>query len=289
MGKIRIKTIGEEEPKKEKKQAKTKTHLPGMEGGQRIAVVGPTEEELAKIEPSYLGAQDIFWEKSGPYTGEISSEMLHGFGVSHVLVGHSDRRNVFSETDEIINKKIKAALGVGIVPILLVGEKEKALSAVLPSMQQKYHATAAKEEALIYRGLEGQKNIFRDMIRVGADSYAIGAKGGWYDPRIETARKEFFKKANQKKMKFIQLFDYDIKKLDKFIKNFSGKLKYRILPKEYSTNSLIHIFGDYVITYTGLTLGQISADTIFFVIHSKDLAESYRQWFWYMWKQSSAK
>jgi len=171
----------------------------------------------------------------------------------------------------------------------LVGEKEKALSAVLPSMQQKYHATAAKEEALIYRGLEGQKNIFRDMIRVGADSYAIGAKGGWYDPRIETARKEFFKKANQKKMKFIQLFDYDIKKLDKFIKNFSGKLKYRILPKEYSTNSLIHIFGDYVITYTGLTLGQISADTIFFVIHSKDLAESYRQWFWYMWKQSSAK
>jgi len=52
MGKIRIKTIGEEEPKKEKKQPKTKAHLPGMEGGQRIAVVGPTEEELAKIEES---------------------------------------------------------------------------------------------------------------------------------------------------------------------------------------------------------------------------------------------
>jgi|SRR3990167_1430916 len=50
MGKIRIKTIGEEEPKKEKKQPKTKAHLPGMEGGQRIAVVGPTEEELTKID-----------------------------------------------------------------------------------------------------------------------------------------------------------------------------------------------------------------------------------------------
>lgn len=72
-----------------------------------------------------LGAQDIFWEKSGPYTGEISPEMLKNFGVSHVLVGHSDRRYLLGERDEIINKKIKAALTAGIAPVLLVGEKEK--------------------------------------------------------------------------------------------------------------------------------------------------------------------
>ena len=171
----------------------------------------------------------------------------------------------------------------------LVGEKEKALSAVLSGMQHKYHTTAAKEEAFIYKGLEGQKNIFRDMIRVGADSYAIGAKGGWYDPRIETARKEFFKKANKKKIKFIQLFDHGIKNLGDFPKHFEGRLKYKILPKEYSTNSLVHIFGDYIVTYTGLSIGKIDTDTVFFVIHSRDLAESYRQWFWYMWKQSSTK
>ncbi len=171
----------------------------------------------------------------------------------------------------------------------LVGEKEKMLASMLPKLQEKYHASAAKEEAFIYRGLEGQKNIFREMLRVGADSYFIGAKGGWYDPRIETARKSFFKEARRKKIKFIQLFDYGIKTLPNFPKHFEGDLKYRILPEEYSNNSAIHIFGDYVITYTGLPIGKINTDTVFFVIKSKDLAESYRQWFWYMWKQSSNK
>jgi len=73
-----------------------------------------------------LGAQDVFWEKSGPFTGEVSAEMLKNFGVSHVLIGHSDRRYIFGETDEMINKKIKAALEAGIVPVLLVGEKNRA-------------------------------------------------------------------------------------------------------------------------------------------------------------------
>ncbi len=82
-------------------------------------------EELAKIDSARLGAQDIFWEKSGPFTGEISTEMLKNFGVSHVLVGHSDRRYKIGETDEVVNKKTKAALGAGIVPVLLVGERNR--------------------------------------------------------------------------------------------------------------------------------------------------------------------
>jgi triosephosphate isomerase len=89
-------------------------------------------EELAKLlqTTNYklqtsLGAQDIFWEKSGPFIGEVSTEMLKNFGVSHVLVGHSDRRYKIGESDEIINKKIKAALDSGITPILLAGEKDK--------------------------------------------------------------------------------------------------------------------------------------------------------------------
>lgn len=91
-------------------------------------------EELAKLvyfydnnQPvnTFLGAQDIFWGKTGPYTGEIPAEMLRQFGVSHVLIGHSDRRYTIGESDEVINKKIKAALGAEITPILLVGEKER--------------------------------------------------------------------------------------------------------------------------------------------------------------------
>ncbi|MGD0977121.1 MAG: triose-phosphate isomerase [Minisyncoccia bacterium] len=71
-----------------------------------------------------IGSQNIFWESKGAYTGEISTEMLKNFGVSHVLVGHSDRRYVIGETDEEINKKIKAALLTDITPVLLVGERE---------------------------------------------------------------------------------------------------------------------------------------------------------------------
>ncbi|MBI4120388.1 MAG: triose-phosphate isomerase [Parcubacteria group bacterium] len=72
-----------------------------------------------------LGAQDIFWQKSGPFTGEISTDMLKNFGVTYVLVGHSDRRYILGESDEIINKKVRAALEAEITPVLLVGEREK--------------------------------------------------------------------------------------------------------------------------------------------------------------------
>lgn len=172
----------------------------------------------------------------------------------------------------------------------LLGERQVALQKILPALKRKFVHREAPQEAYIYRGLEGQKNIFHDMLRVGADSYFVGAKGGWYDPRIETARQAFFKEANKKKIKFIQLFDYEaIRQMPNFPKHFEGNLKYRILPKEFSTNSGIHVFGDYVITYTGLAIGRISDDVVFFVLHSKDLAESYCKWFWYMWGMSSDK
>ncbi|MBI4033974.1 MAG: hypothetical protein HY378_00285 [Candidatus Brennerbacteria bacterium] len=169
----------------------------------------------------------------------------------------------------------------------IIAEKRDKLLAALPGLKKKFSERLAPEEAYIYRGLEGQKNVWRDVLRVGQDSFFIGAKGGWYDPRLQTAREAFFKEANRRKIKFIQLFDYEIKRLPNFPKHFGGKLEYRILPKEYSTSSAIHIFGDYIVTYTGLTIGKVDDNTVFFIIKSKNLAESYRTWFWYMWKQSS--
>jgi len=170
----------------------------------------------------------------------------------------------------------------------ILAEKQEKLVQVLPMLKKKFGERFAPEEAYIYRGLEGQKNIWRDVIRVGQDSFFIGAKAGWFDPRLETARVAFFREVNRKKIKFTQLFDDDVKsQIPDFPRHFPGKLAYRFLPKKYSTNSAIHIFGDYVITYTGLTVGKISEDVVFFVIHSKDLAESYRTWFWYMWEQST--
>ena len=69
------------------------------------------------------GAQDVFWE-AGAHTGQVTTEMLKQFGVTHVLVGHSERR-ALGETDEQINNKLKAVLAADMTPILLIGEQEK--------------------------------------------------------------------------------------------------------------------------------------------------------------------
>ncbi len=69
-----------------------------------------------------LGAQNCFWENSGAFTGEVSVKMLKDLRVKYVILGHSERRNIMAETTEQVNKKIKAVLGVGLIPILCFGE-----------------------------------------------------------------------------------------------------------------------------------------------------------------------
>jgi triosephosphate isomerase (TIM) len=72
--------------------------------------------------PIALGAQDCFWEDKGAFTGEISPLMLAKLAVTYVIVGHSERRQLFGETDETVNKKAKAVLAAGMTPIVCVGE-----------------------------------------------------------------------------------------------------------------------------------------------------------------------
>ena len=69
-----------------------------------------------------IGAQNMHWEEKGAYTGEVSAEMLKSVGVEYVIIGHSERRQYFAETDETVNKKLKKALSVGLKPIVCVGE-----------------------------------------------------------------------------------------------------------------------------------------------------------------------
>lgn len=172
----------------------------------------------------------------------------------------------------------------------LLAEKQSQLGKILPDLKKKFQHRVAPEEAYIYRGIEGQKNIWRDMLRVGGDCFFVGAKGGWFDPRLEPARGAFFKEVNRKKMKIINLFDHEVKiKKPDFLLNYPAQhFQYRFLPKAYSTTSGIGIYGEYVVTYTGMSLGQLAEEVVFFVIRSKDLAESYRTWFWYMWEQSES-
>ncbi len=69
-----------------------------------------------------VGAQNVHWEESGAYTGELSAAMLKDVGARYVIVGHSERREYFGDTDETVNKRAKAAIAAGIVPIICVGE-----------------------------------------------------------------------------------------------------------------------------------------------------------------------
>ena len=69
-----------------------------------------------------VGAQNMHWETTGAYTGEISAEMLKCINVDYIIIGHSERRQYFNETDETVNKKLKKALSVGLKPIVCVGE-----------------------------------------------------------------------------------------------------------------------------------------------------------------------
>ena len=81
-----------------------------------------TAVELTKGTNIKVGAENCHFAKSGAYTGEISADMLTEIGVEYVVLGHSERRQYFGETDETVNKRTKAALGAGLKPIVCVGE-----------------------------------------------------------------------------------------------------------------------------------------------------------------------
>ena len=78
--------------------------------------------EATKGSKVKVGAQNCYFEPNGAFTGETSTEMLLDLGCTYVILGHSERRHILGETDELINKKVKAALAAGLIPILCVGE-----------------------------------------------------------------------------------------------------------------------------------------------------------------------
>jgi len=81
----------------------------------------PVSEEI-KGSVIKLSAQDCFWEKEGAYTGQVSPLMLRDAGCSHVIIGHSERRQYFGETDGTVNRKVRASLDAGLIPIMCIGE-----------------------------------------------------------------------------------------------------------------------------------------------------------------------
>jgi len=101
--------------------------LPVVEGEVEAIICAPFTvlSELAKVLPQKniaLGAQNVHWAEEGAFTGEVSPSMLKEIGVQYVIIGHSERRAYFNETDETVNQRIHAALNAGLIPIVCVGE-----------------------------------------------------------------------------------------------------------------------------------------------------------------------
>lgn len=112
----------------------------------------PAASKVLKDSRVAVAAQNLHWEEQGAFTGEISASMLSELGVKYVLIGHSERRQYFGETDLTVNKKIHAALAAGLRPILCVGEtleqRELGVTADLISYQVKAALSGVSAEQM---------------------------------------------------------------------------------------------------------------------------------------------
>lgn len=111
-----------------------------------------TAIETVKGSNIKVGAENCHWEKSGAFTGEISADMLTSMGVEYVIIGHSERRTYFGETDETVRKRVRAALDAGLKVILCVGEyleqREQGITSELIAMQTKIALLGVSAEEL---------------------------------------------------------------------------------------------------------------------------------------------
>lgn len=109
--------------------------------------------DAAKGSHVAIGGQSVHWKEEGAFTGEISASMLHALGVTHAIIGHSERRQYFGETDDTVNLRVKTALEAGLTPICCVGEvleeREAGLTDDVLRRQclRAFHAISAKKAA----------------------------------------------------------------------------------------------------------------------------------------------
>ncbi|MBS4537768.1 triose-phosphate isomerase [Clostridium sp. D2Q-11] len=113
-----------------------------------------------------LGSQNIHWEESGAYTGEVSPLMLKEIGIDYAIIGHSERRQYFNETDETVNKKVKTSLNHGINPIICVGETLE---------EREENKAQDKVKTQVIKALKGvEENQMKDIVLAYEPIWAIG-------------------------------------------------------------------------------------------------------------------
>lgn len=202
-----------------------------------------------------------------------------------------DKRNIYDAVPRLLHKGLiyqvvgsKENKYAAVEPaklLELVREKENKLLSILPTLSEKYKRGSTKEMVYVYKGNEGIKNYLRDALKVGEDLYFIGGKGGWFNKNISVFMQYFLKKAKEKKIKFHHIFDAEVKDKAPEILEHLGK-DYKFFPSKYSTNGGIAIFGDHIVTFSGLTIKSIDENVTITVIVNQALADCYRVWFKFM-------
>jgi triosephosphate isomerase (TIM) len=147
-----------------------------------------------------LGAQNLHWQPEGAYTGEIAADMLTAAGCRYVIIGHSERRQYFGETDETVNSKIQAAVRAGLAPVFCIGET---------GAQRDAGDTFSVLDKQVENGLKGQlSETLKSMVVAYEPVWAIGTG--------KTATKEQAQEVHQYlRQRFSELFDGD----------FAGRLR----------------------------------------------------------------
>src|SRR5947209_17721604 len=141
----------------------------------------PAVAEATRGSRVAVGAQDMFWEKEGAYTGELSAGMLLAAGCTHVIIGHSERRQYFGETDDTVNRKLRAALAAGLKPIVCVGE-----------------VLQEREAGLTRQVLERQCNLaFSDISGVEAAPLIVAYEPVWAIGTGKTATPQMASEAHE--------------------------------------------------------------------------------------------
>ncbi len=205
------------------------------------------------------------------------------------------RRNIYDSIAKLLDKGLISELVVlgkknylprdpsRLSDILL--ERQNELGAILPDLQKEYRNVRENEEAYFYRGFEGFKNYLNDILEQKETVYFIGAKAFWLDPRLQYFLPKFDAERKRLGIKFMHLFDYEVKEKKPEILELVGK-PYKFLPKKYSSPTAIDVFGDYVVSFTGVEIGKLGDNPVQFVVKSRRLADGYRKFFDLLWNST---
>ena len=154
--------------------------VPLVKDAKCDVVICPPFVDLCAVKPIiagtniHLGVQNIHWAEKGAFTGEISADMLKAHGVEYAIVGHSERRQYFGETDATVNQRAKAAIAAGITPIICVGE----------SLEQ-------RESGVTNAVVSGQTKAALDGIEAkDVETLVIAYEPIWAIGTVKTATKE---------------------------------------------------------------------------------------------------